>query len=164
MPIAFPVHLVKHARWEGTLTLLSGTHVGGSKDDLEIGGTDNPVIRDPVTREPYVPGSSLKGKLRNLLEQRYPRARSRPDQPCGCGQEGCAPCTLCGPHFNTNHNLGPSRLIVRDAVLTEGSRVRAQGLLAEGTPMVEIKQETMIDRRMGLAATWEVPAREATVG
>ena len=52
----------------GTLKLLSGLHVGAGNDEIKIGGTDNPVVRDPVTEEPYIPGSSLKGKLRMLLE------------------------------------------------------------------------------------------------
>lgn len=52
----------------GKFECLTGLHIGGSKEKLEIGGVDSPVIRDPRTRFPYVPGSSLKGKLRSLLE------------------------------------------------------------------------------------------------
>ena len=52
----------------GKFKCLTGLHIGGSKEKLEIGGVDSPVIRDPRTRYPYVPGSSLKGKLRSLLE------------------------------------------------------------------------------------------------
>jgi len=36
--------------------------------EMRIGGTDSPVIRHPHTLEPYIPGSSLKGKVRSLLE------------------------------------------------------------------------------------------------
>lgn len=43
-------------------------HIGGSKEKLEIGGVDSPVIRDPFTQQPYIPGSSLKGKMRMLIE------------------------------------------------------------------------------------------------
>ncbi|WP_457680691.1 type III-A CRISPR-associated RAMP protein Csm3 [Thermovibrio sp.] len=70
------------------MKLLSGLHIGGSKDTFEIGGVDNPVIKLPedmpelelpsafdenvklVARggAPYVPGSSIKGKLRSLLD------------------------------------------------------------------------------------------------
>ncbi len=46
----------------------TGLHIGGSKDEIKIGGIDNPVIKDPLTNEPYIPGSSLKGKIRTLLE------------------------------------------------------------------------------------------------
>lgn len=52
----------------GKFKCLTGLHIGGSKEKLEIGGVDSPVVRDPRTRFPYVPGSSLKGKLRSLLE------------------------------------------------------------------------------------------------
>ena len=52
----------------GTIVCESGLHIGGSSDSVDIGGSDNPVIRDIITGYPYIPGSSLKGKLRSLLE------------------------------------------------------------------------------------------------
>src|SRR5207344_2651621 len=53
---------------EGELHCETGLHVGAGKGSLEIGGSDNPVIKDAFGR-PYIPGSSLRGKLRSLLEQ-----------------------------------------------------------------------------------------------
>ncbi len=53
---------------EGELHCETGLHIGAGKGSLEIGGADNPVIKDAFGR-PYVPGSSLRGKLRALLEQ-----------------------------------------------------------------------------------------------
>lgn len=53
------------------LRAVTGLHIGGSAQGMEIGGVDNPVIRDPLTNRPYVPGSSLKGKIRSLLEKFY---------------------------------------------------------------------------------------------
>jgi len=50
------------------LRCLTGLSIGGTAEGLEIGGVDNPVIKDPLTGYPYIPGSSLKGKLRSLLE------------------------------------------------------------------------------------------------
>ncbi|MCS7250737.1 MAG: type III-A CRISPR-associated RAMP protein Csm3 [candidate division WOR-3 bacterium] len=50
------------------LKTLTGLHIGGTAEGIEIGGLDNPVIKDPITNHPYIPGSSLKGKLRSLLE------------------------------------------------------------------------------------------------
>src|SRR5450631_2818626 len=50
------------------LTCLTGLHIGAGKGSLEIGGADNPVVKDAFGL-PYVPGSSLRGKLRSLLEQ-----------------------------------------------------------------------------------------------
>ncbi len=46
-------------------------HIGGSDAGVKIGGIDNPVIKNPVTKLPYIPGSSLKGKIRSLLEAYY---------------------------------------------------------------------------------------------
>jgi CRISPR-associated protein Csm3 len=53
---------------KGKIECLTGLHIGGSKEKLEIGGVDSPVLRNPQTNYPYIPGSSLKGKLRHLLE------------------------------------------------------------------------------------------------
>ena len=53
---------------EGDLTCHTGLHIGAGKGSLEIGGADNPVVKDAFGL-PYVPGSSLRGKLRSLLEQ-----------------------------------------------------------------------------------------------
>lgn len=51
------------------LVVETGLHIGGGGENLDIGGLDKPVIRDPVTRHPYLPGSSIKGKLRSILER-----------------------------------------------------------------------------------------------
>ena len=52
----------------GKIECLTGLHIGGSKEKLQIGGVDSIVIRSPRTQYPYIPGSSLKGKMRHLLE------------------------------------------------------------------------------------------------
>ena len=52
----------------GKIECLTGLHIGGSKEKLQIGGIDSIVIRNPKDQYPYIPGSSLKGKLRHLLE------------------------------------------------------------------------------------------------
>lgn len=53
---------------KGALVLKSGLHIGSGNMEMHIGGTDSPVIKHPHTLEPYIPGSSLKGKVRSLLE------------------------------------------------------------------------------------------------
>lgn len=53
-----------------TLVCETGLHIGGGDTELQIGGIDSAVVRHPLTRQPYIPGSSLKGKLRSLLEWR----------------------------------------------------------------------------------------------
>jgi len=54
----------------GKIILKTGLHIGSGGAEMKIGGTDNPVIKHPHTQEPYIPGSSLKGKVRALLEMR----------------------------------------------------------------------------------------------
>jgi len=56
---------------KGQIKLLSGLHIGGGDDTMKIGGIDNGVIKDINTNKPYIPGSSLKGKMRSLLEWNY---------------------------------------------------------------------------------------------
>jgi CRISPR-associated protein Csm3 len=53
---------------DGELVCETGLHIGAGKGSLDLGGADNPVVKDAFGR-PYVPGSSLRGKLRSLLEQ-----------------------------------------------------------------------------------------------
>jgi CRISPR-associated protein Csm3 len=53
---------------KGQIELLSGLHIGGGDDTMKIGGIDNGVIKDINTDKPYIPGSSLKGKMRSPLE------------------------------------------------------------------------------------------------
>ena len=53
----------------GVISCRSGILVGGADDTLQIGGIDKNVIRNPLTGEPYIPGSSLKGKLRSITEK-----------------------------------------------------------------------------------------------
>jgi CRISPR-associated protein Csm3 len=53
---------------DGEMICESGLHIGAGKGSLDLGGADNPVVKDAFGR-PYVPGSSLRGKIRSLLEQ-----------------------------------------------------------------------------------------------
>ena len=53
------------------LKLLTGLYIGGTDNGFDIGGADTTVIKNPLTNEPYIPGSSIKGKLKSLLSYRY---------------------------------------------------------------------------------------------
>jgi len=59
---------MKIIKLTGEIELLSGLHIGGGDDTMKIGGIDNQVVKDINTDKPYIPGSSLKGKMRSLLE------------------------------------------------------------------------------------------------
>ncbi len=60
--------MMKIEKLTGQIELLSGLHIGGGDDTMKIGGIDNGVIKDINSDKPYIPGSSLKGKMRSLLE------------------------------------------------------------------------------------------------
>ena len=152
--------LQKYFTIKGTLVCKTGLRIGGTEAGMEIGGTDNPVIRDP-NGIPYIPGSSVKGKLRTILEYKYGRV-GEGGKPCGCGQplEKCEVCTIFGPHNNTRHNLGPSRIIVRDAFMSSGSLKAWEEFNKEGKEPIEIKTETMINRQTGAAARGSLRTQE----
>ncbi|MBI4540733.1 MAG: type III-A CRISPR-associated RAMP protein Csm3 [Gemmatimonadetes bacterium] len=128
---------VGHWLIAGVIELKSGTRIGGSDDVLQIGGTDLTCIKDPVTDRPYIPGSSLKGKMRSELEKHLGKFGGNDNnEPCGCAQEDCPVCRVFGPHQKSDHRLGPTRIIVRDAPLLEGGDI-------------ELKTESTIKRSTG---------------
>ena len=60
------------------LELQTGLHIGAGDSEMHIGGIDNSVIKHPITQSPYIPGSSLKGKIRTLLEWRSGEVQNAP--------------------------------------------------------------------------------------
>jgi len=132
---------------EGKLECLTGLKIGGTKESVGVGETDNPIIRHPINRLPYIPGSSLKGKLRSLLELKYSEDSQRTGKPCSCGR--CNICSLFGNGDPRNTNE-PTRLIFRDAPLSEESKAE----LEENIPglYAEVKTEIQMDRKEGKAA------------
>lgn len=134
----------------GVLTLKSGLRIGGSKDDIGIGEMDNPILRHPITKRPYLPGSSIKGKLRSLSE--YREGVVPPDgSPHGCKNKGCMVCQVFGPHKVVEHTHGPTRLIVRDAGLTDESEKQLVEAQTHGLNFAEVKSENWINRNTGVA-------------
>lgn len=131
--------LVKKIKINTTIELLTGLHIGGSGDNVEIGGIDNPVIKLATKdNQPYIPGSSLKGKMRCLLEQ-------------------IAGSAEVGGNEKINNLFGfsktnqPSKLIVRDAMLTEASAEELRKCENLDMPYTEGKWENVIDRVKGTA-------------
>ena len=61
-----------------TLELVTGLRIGAGDSEMHIGGVDNTVIKHPHTQSPYIPGSSLKGKMRSLLEWRSGSVKEEP--------------------------------------------------------------------------------------
>lgn len=143
--------LVKKVAVHTTLNLLSGLHIGGNGDNVEIGGIDNPVIRCATKDwQPYIPGSSLKGKIRCLLEQIY-------------GSSKVGGNEVVNNLFGLSKDNRPSKIIVRDAYLTEESiQLLKQNNDNLDAPYTEGKWENVIDRIKGTAEhprqTERVPA------
>jgi CRISPR-associated protein Csm3 len=149
--------LKKLVKIEGTIRLRTGLHIGAGKDAVEIGGVDQPIVKDPLSGAPFIPGSSLKGKMRSLLElkvfQQVQGSKTwkwiQEGKPCGCGKPDCYACVIfgCSDPKNRSKDLGPTRLIVRDAFLTPEDQERFQ----EGELNTEIKFENTINRVTGVA-------------
>jgi CRISPR-associated protein Csm3 len=152
------LELKKYCSLTANLICKTGLKVGGTEASMNIGGAENPVIKDS-RGIPYIPGSSLKGKLRSLLEYKYKKVSERGD-PCGCGRPDCPVCYMFGPHRNTSHDLGPTRIIVRDAYLSDKSKTDWENAKKEGTEFTETKTETMINRRTGMAAGGSLRTQE----
>ena len=53
---------------KGVICLKTGLHIGAGKDNIEIGGLDLPIMKNPRTKAPYIPGSSIKGKCAPCLK------------------------------------------------------------------------------------------------
>ncbi|MBF0555418.1 MAG: type III-A CRISPR-associated RAMP protein Csm3 [Nitrospirae bacterium] len=131
---------------EGIIKIITGLHIGGNTSIIEIGGRDNPVIRHPVTKEPYIPGSSLKGKMRSLLEWKLDKITSDGDVH-KCNVLACPICILFGTSAD-EYERGPSRLIFRDAVLSKEYKYACKDRDFNWTPIdiTEEKYENSINR------------------
>jgi CRISPR-associated protein Csm3 len=149
----------------GDLHCETGLHIGAGKGSLEIGGADNPVVKDAFGL-PYVPGSSLRGRLRSLLEQalgltspaelvylskrRGQEVRihqsDRPDDEI-CLLFGRSPGRVerVEGEATESHAATPARLTVYDAPLAPES-ITAQMRENLDEEITEVKSENSIDR------------------
>ncbi len=139
---------------EAEIQAVTGLHIGGSNTDLEIGGLDKAVIRNPLTKRPYIPGSSLRGKMRSQLEKLLGLPQNRnigqvTIHTCDKEQDynkngGCPVCHVFGIPAELDY-ANPTRLTVRDAELTDAS---ATALIDARTDLLyaELKTEVAIDR------------------
>ncbi|NPA76400.1 MAG: type III-A CRISPR-associated RAMP protein Csm3 [Candidatus Diapherotrites archaeon] len=160
------MRLVKIYKISGTITAKSGLRIGAERGEVAIGGIDNPVIRNPLTDEPYIPGSSIKGKMRSLMEWALGKVSAKQDKSNSahqCDKVDCEICRVFGSAANQQlPERGPTRLIVRDAYLTEASREALVRMGQEkGQLYTEAKQEVFIPRLGGDAnprTTERVPA------
>ena len=166
-------------KFQGTLELVTGLHIGSGNNEMHIGGTDNPVLKHPLSQEPYIPGSSLKGKIRSLLEWRLGVVGLTEGKPLGFrdisklqgGKQSRAKDLLrlfggapegSGQDMKLVEEIGPTRLAFWDCSLTRAwvDEMNRRNLL-----LTETKMENMIDRIRGVAEhprnTERVPAGAA---
>jgi CRISPR-associated protein Csm3 len=159
----------------GRIELVSGLHIGGGNTEMHIGGTDNPVIKNPVTGQPYIPGSSLKGKMRSLMEWRAGVVGSTNGKPLGfrdlaelSPEQQALGKTLLklfggapegSPDDALIREIGPTRLAFWDCNL-DPAWVEEMG--RRNLLLTENKTENAIDRIRGVAEhprnTERVPA------
>ena len=150
---------------EGEMHCETGLHIGAGKGSLEIGGADNPVVKDSHGR-PYVPGSTLRGRIRSLLEQATGMAipselvfiskrkgqevrihqSDRPDDEI-CILFGRSPGRMekVGGGDIESNNATPARLSVFDAPLVPDS-ITPQMRETLDDELTEVKSENAIDR------------------
>ena len=146
---------------KGEIEALTGLMIGGTNTSMQIGGLDKSIVRNPVTKRPYIPGSSLKGKIRSLVDLRdgtiqeeevkdkdgrVVRKRYKTTQDHR---------TVSGRLFGTardgkDDNQRPSRIIFRDSELTEFNhndiRIQPDDLKDTDSLYTEFKAENFIDR------------------
>lgn len=159
----------------GKIELLSGLHIGSGNTEIHIGGTDNPVIKNPINQQPYIPGSSVKGKMRSLLEwhlgivgitEGHPISFKHLDQLQGktlAQAKNLLKLFGGAPDSNNDQALikeiGPTRLAFWDCALDP---TWIEAMDRKNLMLTETKMENMIDRIRGVAEhprnTERVPA------
>lgn len=159
---------------QGKIRLLTGLHIGAGNEEMHIGGTDNPVIKNPLTGQPYIPGSSLKGKMRSLLEWQLGVVGLTEGKPLSFKHITKTPnpaaakqlLKLFGGSPDPSNDdkliteIGPTRLAFWDCSLNQDWVQRE--VSDKNRLFTETKMENMIDRIQGVAQhprnTERVPA------
>jgi len=149
----------------GQLMADTALHIGAASTGLEISGVDKMVVRNPLDNRPYVPGSSLKGKMRALLERASGLAevnkrvwvkRNEVSMHL-CDEPNCIVCEIYGrnngkfPRVDDSSQMleikhtTPTRLLVRDGQMREESAATLKKSQTD-LPYTEVKWEVGIDR------------------
>jgi CRISPR-associated RAMP protein, csm3 family len=150
------------------LVLQTGLHIGAGDSEMHIGGIDNSVIKHPLTQSSYIPGSSLKGKIRTLLEWRSGAVQNNPltlKDVSKNPEEVKNILRLFGISGDTKNSeqevaeIGVSRLAFWDCALNEAWE---KAIRDDNQLLTEAKSENTIDRITSTAGnprqTERVPA------
>ncbi|MDR1834744.1 MAG: type III-A CRISPR-associated RAMP protein Csm3 [Fusobacteriaceae bacterium] len=125
----------------GIIEVKTGMHIGGTNEFAAIGAIDSPVVRDPLTKLPIIPGSSLKGKMRTLLAKQL-AGGALPQKP---GKDPEKILRLFGASDSKDYKIG--RLIFSDMTLSNKDDLQKRGARLE----TEVKFENTIDRLTAVA-------------
>ena len=154
------MQLTRIRQLSGVLVLRTGLHIGAGDTEMRIGGTDNPVAKNPLNGQPYIPGSSLKGKIRSLLEWQGGLVTAANGRPFSFQHLGTIDTPAArdllrlfggAPGGEVEHlvqAIGPTRVAFWDCSLNAGwlEKVRARNILT-----TESKSENSINRIAGVA-------------
>lgn len=121
----------------GTINVETGMHIGASDGFSVIGAVDSPVAKDAVSRIPYIPGSSLKGKIRSLVAKAYSDSGIAPK----FNDQDDKVTRLFGAGAGNNNHPKPSRLIFSDMIMENIEELKKNGV-EDGT---EVKEENTIN-------------------
>ncbi|MEM3362413.1 MAG: type III-A CRISPR-associated RAMP protein Csm3 [Candidatus Anstonellaceae archaeon] len=111
----------------GKIIVQTGLLIGGPEGPMKIGGVDKEPIN--IEGKPYIPGSSLKGKMRAVLSYKYGEQNEEINHLFGSSEE--------------KTGYVASRVIVRDCFLSEEWKNKP---ISE---LYEIKMENTIDKKTG---------------
>lgn len=141
-----------------TLQLETGLCIAMGEMQMSIGGVNNPVIRHPITQSPYIPGSSIKGKMRSLLEWRSGAVQSDPLRFEDYKKTNSVAVKTILQLFGLGgsekldetqaREFGPSRLSFWDCSLNPAWE---KSVKDDNLPLTEVKSENRIDRIKGTA-------------
>ncbi len=133
------MNFIKKIFIRGTIETITGLHISSYNEIFSMGILDYTIIRDPITQQPFIPGSTIKGKLRSLLELcRDTEANDGTD----------VLHTLFGTS-SKQAKKNNTRIIFRDACLTDESLNLSMPYT--DLPFTEIKKESYVDRTTGYA-------------
>jgi CRISPR-associated protein Csm3 len=141
----------------GKIKTLTGLHIGGSKSAQEIGGVDLNVVKN-ANGQPYLPGSSLKGRLRAMLAKTHGSLSVEKDpnfikEMFGAIKEKRS----SGKKDDKGRDIlldvvFPTRIFVRDAFLDLNRFLADYPDPKMAGAYTDIKFENTIDRASGMAA------------
>ncbi len=142
-----------HVIIEGQIKCLTGLHIGGTEEGYEIGGMDNPILKDKITGYPYIPGSSIKGKMRSMSEWIHGKVGEKGEVHV-CEDPTCKVCRIFGTSADRRgqegNAAGPTRLIVRDAYLAEETQSDDR-YVKDQVFLTETKTENSLNRITSVA-------------